>query len=145
MPSFQPSGASPASMRRRRSVICASIPRSILGSLAMARDSAMARDVNPPTPVSVDAEEADRDVAEADLVAVRQHGLADPLAVDEDAVEAAIVEHDDHVAARGDHGVAAGDGQVLEHHVRGRRSAQAQRLGADAYDDELVAVLYSEV
>src|SRR5215217_8536702 len=96
-PSFQPSGASPASIRRRRSVSCASIPRSIRGSRAMARDSAMARARGD----SGDLEVADRDVAEADLVAVGEDGLADALAVDGDAVEAAVVEHDHDLAAGG--------------------------------------------
>src|SRR5829696_7098521 len=132
MPSFQPSGASPDSMRRRRSVSCASIPRSILGSLAMAailprRGTGAA---------SGDVEEADRDVAEADLVAVGEDGLA---------VEAAVVEDHDDLAARGDHGVPAGDGEVLEHDVGGRGAPEAQRPGPDLGDDDLVAVLYCQV
>src|SRR5688500_20225321 len=108
MPSFQPSGASPASIRRRRSVSCASMPRSILGSLAMARDSDTAR----ARQESVDVQEADGDVAEADLVAVGEDGLADALAVDDDAVEAAVVEHHHDLVADGDHGVAARPGEV---------------------------------
>src|SRR5215211_5523306 len=133
-PSFQPSGASPASMRRRRSVSCASIPRSILGSRAMAGDSATARARGSG---SGDLEEADRDVAQADLVAVGEHRLSDALAVDEDAVEAAVVEHHD--------GVPAGDGEVLEHDVGGRRAAEAQRSLAELDDHELGAVFYGEV
>src|SRR6185436_9058106 len=141
MPSFQPSGASPSSMRRRRSVSCASMPRSILGSLAMARSvpwQGTARG-------SPDVEEPDRDVAEADLVAVGEDGLADAVAVDDDAVEAAVVEDDDHLAARGDDGVAAGDGQVLEHHVRGGGAAEAHGARADLDHHQLLAVLHRQV
>src|SRR5215218_7589313 len=141
-PSFQPSEPSPASIRRWRSVSCASIPRSILGSLAMARDCATARARGSG---SGNLEEADRHVAEADLVAVGEDGLPDALAVDVDAVEAAVVEHDDEVLARGHHGVAAGHRQVLEHHVRGGRAAEPQRPVADRDDHELVAVLYREI
>src|SRR5215211_2238010 len=107
-PSFQPSGASPASMRRRRSVSCASIPRSILGSRAMAGDSATARARGSG---SGDLEEADRDVAQADLVAVGEHRLSDALAVDEDAVEAAVAEHDDHELGAVFYGEVAAGGQ----------------------------------
>ena len=57
---------------------------------------------------------------------MREDGLADALAVDEHAVEAAVVEHDDHLAARGDDGVAAGDREVLEHHVGADPTAEAQ-------------------
>ena len=79
-------------------------------------DSATAR-ARPGAPG--DVEEADRDLAEADLVAVGEDGLADAVAVDDDAVEAAVVEHHHDLAARGHDGVAAGDGEVLEHHVGG--------------------------
>src|SRR5215207_3340075 len=144
-PSFQPSEASPASMRRRRSVSCASMPRSILGSLAMAGDSATTRPRASGSPALTDLEKADRDVTEADLVAVGEDGLAHALAVDEHAVEAAVVEHHDEVVARRDHRVAAGHGQVLEHHVGGRRAAQPQRSRADLDDHELVPVLYREI
>src|SRR4051794_30431930 len=91
MPSFHPNEDSPSSILRWRPVSCASRPRSILGSLAMARDCAMARADGG----SGHVEEADRDLAEPDLVAVPQHGLADPRAVDDHAVEAAVIE--DHV------------------------------------------------
>src|SRR5215212_10388340 len=128
-------------MRLRRSISCPSIPRSILGSLAMAA-------ILPwqgPRPVSRDLEEADRHLAEADLVAMGEHGLADPLAVDEDPVEAAVVEDHDHLAPCRHHGVAAGDRKVLERHVRGGRAAQVQRARADLHDHELVTVLDGEV
>jgi hypothetical protein len=46
-------------------------------------------------------------MSDHDRVAVGERGLADPLAVDEDAVEAAIVEQHGLAAAVNDHRVAA--------------------------------------
>src|SRR5689334_6664723 len=134
MPSFQPSDSSPSSRRRWRPVSCASRPRSILGSRAMTARI-----------VSGHVEVAHGDVAEADLVAVAQHGLADADAVDDHAVEAAVVEDHDIVAAAGDDGVAAGHGQVLEHHVRAGRAAHVDRVVGDLDHDDLRPVLDREV
>src|SRR4029079_11639219 len=118
------------------------MPRSILGSLAMARDSAMAGDPRVGLP---NLEEADRDLAQADLVAVGESRPPDALAVDDDAVQAAVVEHDHDLAASGDDGVAPRYGQVLEHDVGRGGTAEAEGPGADADDDELLAVLDRQV
>ena len=69
----------------------------------------------------------------------------DALAVDVHAVEAAVVEQHDLAAAAGDHGVAAGDRAVLEHHVGADPAAEAQGALADGDDDDLAAVLDREV
>src|SRR5918997_4493770 len=56
-------------------------------------------------------------VSDRDAVAIAQHRLADPLAVDEHAVEAAIVEDHRPPAPVDDDGMPAGDGSVVEHDV----------------------------
>src|SRR4051794_8297841 len=96
-------------------------------------------------PALADDEEAHLHVAERDRVAVAQGRLADALAVDVHAVHAAVVEQDDLALAAGDHGMAPGDGAVLEHDVGGDPAAEAQRALADRDHDDLAAVPDREV
>ena len=65
-----------------------------------------------------------------DLVAVGEHARLDALAVDEDAVEAAVVEHAHAVGLGDEQRVAARDGRVVEAHVAPTgcgRSASSRR------------------
>ena len=83
--------------------------------------------------------ETDRDVdemqvvaADHDLVAVGQRAPLHALAVDEHAVEAAIVEHAQPVGLADDQRVAAGDGRVVEADVGGQAAADPGPLALSA-------------
>ena len=93
---------------------------------------------------------ADVDVVQAvaaddDLVAVGQRAPLDPLAVDEHAVEAAVVEHAHAVGLAHDQRVAARDGRVVEAHVGGEAAADPRPLARSAARPPSVALLEGEV
>ena len=69
----------------------------------------------------------------------------DALAVDEDAVEAAVVEHADAVDAADDERVAARDRGVVEAHVRREPATDPRPLAGQRDDDDLLAILEAEV
>src|SRR5947208_7807603 len=63
-------------------------------------------------------EEVQPVTADHDLVAVAQDAPLDALAVDEDAIEAAVVQHADAVGLADYQRMAARHGRVVEAHVR---------------------------
>ena len=77
----------------------------------------------------------------------------DALAVDEDAVEAAVVEHADAVVLDEQHGVAARDGRILEAQLGRQAAADAHRVAghrdgahaAGVVEDEVAAGLLERV
>src|SRR4051794_27821983 len=83
--------------------------------------------------------------ADEDLVAVAQASPVDALAVDEDAVERAVVEHAHAVGLADDQRVAAADGRVVEADVGGQRAADARPLLGQRDRDDAAAVLVDEV
>jgi hypothetical protein len=83
--------------------------------------------------------------AHDDLVAVLEGAPFDPVPVDEDAVEAAVVEHPDAVRLAHDQGVAARDGRVVEADVGGEAAADPRPLAGERDDGERLPVLVGEV
>ena len=83
--------------------------------------------------------------ADADLVAVRQRAPLDAVSVDEHAVEASVVEHAHPVDVADDQRVAAGDGRVVEAHVRGEAPTDPRPFARQWNDDDLVLVLEAQV
>src|SRR3954468_24064077 len=87
-------------------------------------------------------------MSDHDCVAIFELRLAHAVAVDEDAVEAAVVEQHGAPVAMNEHGVAAGHGRVLEQDVRGRTAPDAQPLPvavAKREQDDLTRVLDGEI
>ena len=78
--------------------------------------------------------------ADHDLVAVRQRAPFHPLAVDEHAVEAAVVEHAQAVGLAHDQRVPARDGRVVEADVGGQAAADPSPLALEREGDDVVVV-----
>ena len=78
-----------------------------------------------------DLDEVQPVAADDDLVAVLQRAPLDALAVDEHAVEAAVVEHAHAVGLAHDQRVAARDGRVVEAHVGGEAAADPRPLARE--------------
>jgi hypothetical protein len=83
--------------------------------------------------------------ADDDLVAVGQDAPLDALAVDEDPVEAAVVEDPHAVGLAHDERVPAGDGGVVEAHVRGQAATDPRPLALERHDPDLVALAPGQV
>src|SRR4051794_33575252 len=83
--------------------------------------------------------------ADDELVAVAQRKPPEPLAVDEYAVEAAVVEHAHAVGLAHDQRVAARDGRVVEAHVGGEAASDAGPLARQLVNDRLFAVFVDEI
>src|SRR4051812_18767992 len=89
--------------------------------------------------------EPQRVTADRDLVAVLERAPLDPPAVDEDAVERAVVEHARAVGLVDDERVAPGDRRVVEAHVGGQRAADPRPLALHRNDLVAGAVREDEV
>ena len=100
--------------------------RAVIWSGAPGRSPDTARDLQEPQGVAADE----------DLVAVGQRRPLDALAVDEDAVQRAVVEHADAVRAAHEQGVAARDGGVVEADVGGQGAADAGPLAGERDDPD---------
>jgi hypothetical protein len=82
------------------------------------------------------------EAADVQLVAVAQRRPLDRRTVDEDAVEAAVVEHSQLFAGLGDdQGVAAGDAGVVEAQVGGEAAADAGPAAFDLEGEDLAGIL----
>ena len=75
--------------------------------------------------------------ADHDLVAVGERAPLDPLAVDEHAVEAAVVEHAQAVRLADDQRVAARHGRVVEADVGGQAAADPRPLALQRERDDV--------
>ena len=74
-----------------------------------------------------------------DLVAIGQGAPLDPLAVDEHAVEAAVVEHPQAVGLAHDQRVAAGHGGVVEADVSRQAAPDPGPLALEREGDDVLA------
>ena len=86
-----------------------------------------------------DVDEVQMVAADHDLVAVGQRAPLDPLAVDEHAVQASIVEHAQAVRLADDQRVAARHGRVVEADVGGEAAPDPRPLALQRERDEVVA------
>jgi hypothetical protein len=87
-----------------------------------------------------------QDVApDDDLVTVSEDPPLDPLAVDEHAVEAAVVEHADAVGLAHDERVAARDGRIVEADVGGKAPADPRPLARQRDDSQVIALAEGDV
>src|SRR5215213_1928411 len=93
---------------------------------------------------AVQDQEVEDEPADHQLVAVVELAQVDAVAVDEDAVEAAVVEDPDDLALAVDHRVATRDGRVVEADV-GRQAAPDPRPALGHRDHAQVAVLVGDV
>ena len=92
-----------------------------------------------------DAQEAQAVAPDDDLVAVLERPAVDARAVDEHAVEAAVVEQAHAVGLAHDQRVAARDGRVVEAHVGGEAAPDPRPLARQRDRPQLAAVLVAEV
>jgi hypothetical protein len=80
-----------------------------------------------------------------DLVAVGQHAPLDPLAVDEHAVQAAVVQHADAIRLADDQRVAPRHRRVVEAHVRGQAAPDPRPLALERRDAHAARLLPGQV
>ncbi len=90
-------------------------------------------------------QEAQAVAPDDDLVAVAQDPALHPRAVDEHAVEAAVVEHAHAVGLAHDEGVAARDGGVVEAHIGGEAAPDARPLARQRHGPQLAGLFVAEV
>ena len=89
--------------------------------------------------------EAQAVAADDDLVAVGEQLRDDALAVDEHAVEAAVVEHAHAVGLGDQHRMAARDGRILEAQVGRQAAADPHRVAGHGDRAHLAGVMEDEV
>src|SRR6202012_3020855 len=86
-----------------------------------------------------DVDEVQVMAADHDLVTVGERAPLHPLAVDEHAVEAAVVEHPQAGRLADDQRVAPGDGGVVEANVGGQAAPDAGPLARERVGGDVVA------
>src|SRR3954447_13337042 len=92
------------------------------------------------------AEDVQAVAADLQLVAGRQRGPLDLVAVDEQAVQAAVVERAKLVlGGTHDEGMATGDGRIVEAQVRRGAAADPRPARGELDDDGLTVLLVGEV
>src|SRR4051812_30574080 len=92
-----------------------------------------------------DAHEAEPVAPDDDLVAVLQQPAVDARAVDEHAVQAAVVEQPDPVGVAHDQGVPPRDRRIVEPQVRGEAAADTCPLARERHGLQLLALFVDEI